>query len=72
MKGKSKTVNHLSDLHKTWERKNLEPYVIDDKRKWKYADQDKNDRLSPIEYEYFRHPREHEAMITYIAMVRYL
>ncbi|KAK3731137.1 hypothetical protein QZH41_018339, partial [Actinostola sp. cb2023] len=55
-------------LHKKWERKNLEPYIFDDKRKWKYADQDKNGRLIRQEYEYFHHPKEYEVMITYVAM----
>jgi hypothetical protein len=58
-------------LHKKWERKNLEQYIQDDKRKWKYADQDKDGRLTRQEYEYYHHPKEHEVMIPYVAMVSY-
>lgn len=67
--GNHSNCQSLSDLHKKWERKNLEYYIMDDKSKWKHADQDKNGRLTRQEYEYFHHPKEHEVMITYVAMV---
>lgn len=57
-------------MHARWERSDLEKYVISDKKKWKYADQDKDGLLTRQEYEYFQHPREHEAMLTYVAVVR--
>ncbi|EDO42789.1 predicted protein [Nematostella vectensis] len=56
------------DINKKWERNNLKDYIEDDRRKWKYADQDKDSRLTREEYEYFHHPKEHEVMIPYIAM----
>ena len=40
-----------------------------DKKKWRYSDQDKDGMLNRQEYEYFHHPKEHEIMLPYIAVV---
>ena len=44
-------------------------YVQFDKKKWRYGDQDKDGMLNRQEYEYFHHPKEHEVMLTYVAVV---
>jgi len=59
----------LTDMHSRWERSNLEKYVVYDKKKWRYSDQDKDGMLNRQEYEYFHHPKEHEIMLPYIAVV---
>ena len=59
----------LIDMHGKWERSNLEKYVQFDKKKWRYSDQDKDGLLNRQEYEYFHHPKEHEVMLTYVAVV---
>lgn len=56
------------DMHGKWERSNLEKYVQFDKKKWRYSDQDKDGLLNRQEYEYFHHPKEHEVMLTYVAV----
>ena len=56
-------------MHGKWERSNLEKYVQFDKKKWRYSDQDKDGMLNRQEYEYFHHPKEHEVMLTYVAVV---
>ena len=56
-------------MHKRWERSNLEKYVQYDKKKWRYSDQDKDGMLNRQEYEYFHHPKEHEIMLPYVAVV---
>lgn len=56
-------------MHSRWERSNLEQYVVYDKKKWRYSDQDKDGMLNRQEYEYFHHPKEHEIMLPYIAVV---
>ena len=56
-------------MHSKWERSNLEKYVVYDKKKWRYSDQDKDGLLNRQEYEYFHHPKEHEIMLPYIAVV---
>lgn len=56
-------------MHSKWDRSNLEKYVVYDKKKWRYSDQDKDGMLNRQEYEYFRHPKEHEIMLPYIAVV---
>lgn len=58
-----------TDMHSRWERSNLEKYVVYDKKKWRYSDQDKDGMLNRQEYEYFHHPKEHEIMLPYIAVV---
>ena len=58
-----------TDMHIKWERSNLEKYVFFDKKKWRYSDQDKDGMLNRQEYEYFHHPKEHEIMLPYIAVV---
>ena len=58
-----------TDMHIKWERSNLEKYVLFDKKKWRYSDQDKDGMLNRQEYEYFHHPKEHEIMLPYIAVV---
>ena len=40
-----------------------------DKKKWRYGDQDKDGLLNRQEYEYFHPPKEHEVMLTYVAVV---
>ena len=57
-------------MHNKWERSNLEQYVVYDKKKWRYSDQDKDGKLNRQEFEYFHHPKEHEIMLPYIAVVR--
>lgn len=56
-------------MHSKWDRSNLEKYVVYDKKKWRYSDQDKDGMLNRQEYEYFHHPKEHEIMLPYIAVV---
>ncbi|CAH3132502.1 unnamed protein product [Porites lobata] len=56
------------DMHNRWERSNLEQYVLYDKKKWRYSDQDKDGMLNRQEFEYFYHPKEHEIMLPYIAV----
>ncbi|XP_058940838.2 calumenin-A [Pocillopora verrucosa] len=56
------------DMHIKWERSNLEKYVLFDKKKWRYSDQDKDGMLNRQDYEYFHHPKEHEIMLPYIAV----
>ena len=56
-------------MHKNWERPELEQYVIFDKRKWGFADQNKDSTLNRQEYEWFHHPKEHAAMMGYVAVV---
>jgi len=56
------------DMHNKWERSNLEKYVLFDKKKWRYSDQDKDGILNRQEYEYFHHPKEHEIMLSYVAV----
>lgn len=56
-------------MHNKWERSNLETYVLFDKKKWRYSDQDKDGMLNRQEYEYFHHPKEHEIMLPYVAVV---
>ena len=63
------TIRCLTDMHSRWERSNLEKYVVYDKKKWRYSDQDKDGLLNRQEYEYFHHPKEHEIMLPYIAVV---
>ena len=58
-----------TDMHIKWERSNLEKYVLFDKKKWRYSDQHKDGMLNRQEYEYFHHPKEHEIMLPYIAVV---
>ena len=48
----------------------MEPYVLYDKKKWRYSDQDKDGMLNRQEFEYFYHPKEHEVMLPYVAVVR--
>lgn len=57
-------------MHSKWERSNLDQYVVYDKKKWRYSDQDKDGKLNRQEFEYFHHPKEHEIMLPYIAVVR--
>ena len=56
-------------MHNRWERSNLEQYVLYDKKKWRYSDQDKDGMLNRQEFEYFYHPKEHEIMLPYVAVV---
>ena len=56
-------------MHNKWERSELEKYVQFDKKKWRYSDQDKDGMLNRQEYEYFHHPKEHEIMLPYVAVV---
>eukprot|EP00794_Sanderia_malayensis_P018019 gene18019-19823_t len=49
-------------------KKNFFDLIIRDKRRWKYADVDKNNMLNQTEFEYFRHPWEHEVMMRVVAM----
>ena len=60
------------DKDKKWKRDNLSKYIEDDRLKWKFSDKNNNTSLNREEYEYFHHPREHEAMSEYVAVVRSL
>lgn len=58
-----------SEKEKKWSRENLNKYIEDDRLKWKYADKNQDKNLTREEFEFFHHPREHEAMSEYIAVV---
>ena len=59
----------FSEKDKKWSRENLDKYIEDDRLKWKFADKNEDKNLTREEFEYFHHPREHEAMSEYIAVV---
>ncbi|XP_028414067.1 calumenin-like [Dendronephthya gigantea] len=58
-----------SEKDKKWSRENLYKYIEDDRLKWKYADKNDDKNLTREEFEFFHHPREHEAMSEYIAVL---
>ena len=58
-----------SEKDKKWSRENLNKYIDDDRLKWKYADKNEDRNLTREEFEFFYHPREHEAMSEYVALV---
>ena len=58
-------------MHLKWERSELSVYIEEDRRKWKFADIDGDGVLTREEFDYFYHPREHEAMLKYIATVSF-
>jgi hypothetical protein len=58
-----------AEKEKKWSRENLNKYIEDDRLKWKYADKNQDKNLTREEFEFFHHPREHEAMSEYIAVV---
>ena len=56
-------------MHKRWERPETERYVRFDKRKWGFADQNRDGELNGLEFEWFVHPKEHAEMMGYVALV---
>ena len=61
----------IKDTHGLAEagRENFKDLIFRDKRRWKYADANKDDKLNHTEFEYYRHPWEHEVMMRVVAMV---
>lgn len=49
-------------------RENFADLIKRDKIRWVYADVDRNNMLNETEFEYYRHPWEHEVMMRVVAM----